>query len=199
MMKGSVALLAGWLAVLPVASPPAQEAARPAHIERAFPSGGSVGLDLSAGGYVIRGTPDEVIRVRWRTRSDSDAARVANEVVVEGKSATIRTRGPRDGFTVEIDLPQRTDIDLNLSAGDLKVRGLEGNKAVSMWAGDALIEVGNPDLYRQVDATVRMGDLTLQPFGLGNTGGLFRSRSWTGPGQYTIKASLTAGDLKLVR
>ncbi|CAN5507838.1 hypothetical protein BH23ACI1_BH23ACI1_21430 [soil metagenome] len=198
-MKVPIALLVGLLAVLPAASVPSQGPKHSSVVEKAFRAGGSVRLDLSAGEYVIRGTPDDTIRLRWHTRTSEDAARVQADVVVDGQSASVRTGGPKDGFSVEIDLPSRTNINLSLSAGDLKVRGLQGNKDISVWAGDVLLEVGSPDQYRKVDASVRLGDLTMQPFGLDNTGGVFRSRSWSGSGEYTIKAALFAGDLKLVR
>jgi hypothetical protein len=191
-------LILGALALAPLGASP-QKPSDAAFVERPFPAGGTVSLDLSAGAYVVRGTAAESITVRWETREPSDAARVQAEVVTQGAVASIRTRGPKDGLRFEIDLPQRSDINLSLSAGDLRIRGLEGNKTVSMWAGDVTIEVGSPDQYKQVDASVRVGDLTLQAFGLGNTGGLLRSRSWSGPGRYTLKATLTAGDLKLVR
>jgi hypothetical protein len=197
-MKVPVAVLAGLLAVVPFT--PQEPVDAPAQqVEKAFPAGGRVDLDLSAGGYLVRGTSDDIIRVRWRARTPEDAARGRAEIAVQGASATIRTRGPKDRFQVEIDLPSRTDINLNLSAGDLRVRGLEGSKHVSVWAGDVLVEVGNPDQYRKVEASVRLGDLTMQPFGLGNTGGIFRKRSWSGSGPHSIKATLFAGDLKLVR
>jgi hypothetical protein len=198
-MKTPFAAGAALLAVLPLGIFAAQSPTDRQGVERPFRSGGTVSLDLSAGAYVVRGTPDEAIKVRWKTRSAADASRVQTDVATEGQSASIRTRGPKDGFDVEIDLPSRSHINLSLSAGDLKVRGLEGNKTVSMWAGDVLIEVGPAEQYKSVEASVRAGDLTMHAFGLGNTGGLFRSRSWSGPGKYTIKATLTAGDLKLVR
>lgn len=197
-MKIPVAVVAGLLAVVPYA-PVGQSSTAPQAVEKAFPSGGRVDLDLSAGAYVIRGVPDDSIKVRWSTRHPEDAARAHAEVAIEGASATIRTRGPKDRFKVEIDLPTRTDINLNLSAGDLKVHGLEGSKDVSVWAGDVLVEVGDPSQYKKVEARVRIGDLTMLPFGLGNTGGVFRSRSWSGSGKHSIKATLFAGDLKLVR
>lgn len=188
----------GALALAPLGASP-QKASDAKFVERPFRGGGTVSLDLSAGAYVVRGTPEDAIVVRWQAREPSDAARVQTELVTDGAVASIRTRGPKDGLRFEIDLPQRSDINLSLSAGDLRIRGLEGNKTVSMWAGDVTIEVGSPDQYRNVEASVRVGDLTMLAFGLGNTGGLFRSRSWSGPGRYSIKATLTAGDLKLVR
>jgi hypothetical protein len=198
-MKPPLGILAALLALAPAGAALPQPSSEAKVVERPFRAGGNVALDLSAGAYVLRGSPEDAIKVRWDTRSPSDASRVQVEVVTDDGTAGIRTRGPRDGFRVEIDLPSRSDIHLSLSAGDLQVRGIEGNKTVSVWAGDVLIEVGPTEQYRHVEASVRMGDLTMQPFGHGNTGGIFRSRSWSGPGRYTIKATLTAGDLKLVR
>jgi hypothetical protein len=170
----------------------------PTQVERPFKPGGSIGLDLSAGAYTIRGTADEVIRVRWDVRDPADRSRVRTDVAVAGASATIRTRGPKNNFRVDIDVPGRCDLDLTLSAGDVRIRGIEGNKSLSMWAGDVTIEVGRAELYRQIDASVRAGDLTIEPFNR-NTGGLLRSFHWTGSGKYAIRARLFAGDLKLVR
>lgn len=197
-MKIPAAVVAGLLAVMPsTVVEPSSTASQ--SVEKAFASGGRVDLDLSAGAYVVRGVPDDSIKVRWSTRYPEEAARARAEIAIEGASATIRTRGPKDRFKVEIDLPSRTDINLNLSAGDLRVHNLEGSKHVSVWAGDVLVEVGDPGQYNKVEARVRMGDLTMLPFGLGNTGGIFRSRSWSGSGKHSIKATLFAGDLKLVR
>lgn len=192
----------GLLAVLPSGSRtvPAREApaARPNQLERAFKAGGSIALDLSAGGYTIKGTADDAIRVRWRTEDPADADRVEAKIDVAGTNATVRTRGPMHNFRVDIALPRRADLNLSLSAGDLDVLGIEGSKHLSMWAGDVTLEVGGAELYKQVDASVRFGELTLLPFGA-NKGGILRSFHWNGTGKYTISAKLFAGDLKFVR
>jgi hypothetical protein len=125
-------------------------------------------------------------------------ASVVADIAVTGTSAMVRTRGPRDKFSVEIDVPQRTDLYVSLSAGDLDVLGIEGNKDVSMWAGDMTIEVGDGKQYRQVDASVRFGEITPRPFGR-SKGGILRSFHWSGSGKYSISAKLFAGDLKLVQ
>ena len=167
-------------------------------VTKSFTAGGRIYLDLSAGDYSIKGYPEPAIRVRWTTRQGRDERKVRADVQVDGGSATIRTRGPKNRFLVEIDVPERTDLDLLVTAGDIRIRGVEGNKRLSMWAGDVTIEVGDPSLYRRVDATVRAGDLSARAFGR-STGGLFRSFRWDGKGKYTIDASLFAGDLKLVK
>ena len=167
-------------------------------VTKSFNAGGRILLDLSAGDYTIKGYPEPAIRVRWTTRQGRDEKKARADIQVDGGSATIRTRGPKNRFMVEIDVPDRADLDLTLTAGDIRIRGVEGNKRLSMWAGDVTIEVGDPALYRRVDATVRAGDLSARAFGR-STGGLFRSFRWDGKGKYTIDASLFAGDLKLVR
>ncbi len=190
----SVALLAASLHVTGAA----QETTVGNEVQKAFVKGGRVYLDLSAGDYTIRGGAADAVRVHWKTRDPRDMDSAGADVSVSGVNATIRTRGPRSHFKVTIDLPQRADLDIELSAGDLKVGGIEGNKTLSMWAGDVTIEVGDADLYKQVDATVRAGEISAHPFGR-TTGGLFRSLHWKGAGKYTLHARLTAGDLKLVR
>ena len=167
-------------------------------VEKAFAKGGRIRLDLSAGDYTIRGQMIDAIRVRWETRDARDMRSVRTDVIISGAVATVRTDGPRNHFRVAIDVPQRVDLDVELSAGDLTVKGVEGNKTLSMWAGDVTIDVGDPGQYRRVDATVRAGEISASPFGR-STGGLFRSLHWKGPGSYILDAKLTAGDLKLVK
>ena len=197
-MKAPTLALTALLATAAWASVPAQGTAVPGLREQAFKPGGRVSLDLSAGDYLVRGASDEMIRVRWKTRDPNDMAQASAEIAVGGQDATVRVRGPKHNFNVEIDVPRRTDLVLNLSAGDLDVLGIEGNKDVSMWAGDLTIEVGDGSQYRLVDASVRLGDLAARPFGR-STGGILRSVHWTGTGKYTINAKLFAGDLKLVK
>ena len=167
-------------------------------IERAFVSGGTVDLDLSAGDYDIVASPDNRIRITLTERGrDNPDAYV--DVTVKGSRATIETDGPmNDGLGVRIELPRLTNIVLRLSAGDLKVSGIEGSKDVSARAGDVSIAVGPREQYRHVNASIRIGDLNADAFDVRKEG-LFRSFEWTGKGQYDLRAHLTVGDLKLTR
>jgi hypothetical protein len=167
-------------------------------IERAFVSGGTVDLDLSAGDYDIVASPDNRIRVTL-TRRGKNNPEAYVDVVVKGSRATIETDGPmNEGLDVRIELPRRTNIVLNLSAGDLKISDIEGSKDVSMRAGDASIAVGPREQYRHVSASIRIGDLNAEPFNVRKEG-FFRSFEWNGTGRYDLRAHLTVGDLKLTR
>jgi len=164
--------------------------------EKPFHKGGAIRLRLAAGDYRINGRSDERIRVEWRSDRGEDLSRVRTDIDVSGSTATVRTQGRKEGLHFAIDLPSRSDLDIDLSAGDLEVRGIEGSKSIESWAGDISIDVGQPDQYRSVEASVRAGDLSAAPFNV-SKGGLFRSFSWRGHGPYSLRVKLFAGDLRL--
>lgn len=165
--------------------------------ERTFVSGGTVRLELAAGDYEIVASKDNRIRVSWDDRGkDAD---VVLRIDVGASRATLRTETPwNNGPRIRIELPRRTNMVLKLSAGDLKISGIEGSKDVSARAGDVNIHVGPREQYRYVKASVSIGDLHADAFDV-NKDGLFRSFEWTGKGQYELRAHLMAGDLKLDR
>jgi hypothetical protein len=164
--------------------------------DRAFTDGGSIRLNLAAAAYRIRGRADNRIRVRWTTSKADMQDRLHADVEVKGTHAVIWTVAPHNsGARFDINLPARSDLDVDLNAGDLEVLDVEGNKNLSMWAGDVTIDVGKAELYRQVEATVRFGDISAPPFNR-STGGIFRSLSYSGSGKYVVRAKLFAGDLK---
>ena len=165
-------------------------------VDKPFPKAGTIRMKLAAGEYRISGRSEERIRVAWRADRPEDAARLRAEATVTGNTAVIATSGFKNGLHFTIDVPSRSDIDIDLSAGDLEVRGIEGNKKVESWAGDVSIDVGLPEQYREVEASVRAGDLNALAFKV-SKGGLMRSFSWKGKGPYSLHAKLFAGDLTL--
>jgi hypothetical protein len=166
-------------------------------LERNFVASGRIRMDLSAGDYRISGGPDNRIRMEWRTRDNDQMARVRARADVRGTVANITTDAPRNSsFRVTIQVPARTDLDVRLTAGDLRVERVEGNKEINLHAGDINIDVGNPADYRRVEASIWAGDLRAEPFGLSKEG-IFRSIEWNGKGSYRLSVHLKAGDLRL--
>jgi hypothetical protein len=165
-------------------------------VDTPFPKAGTIKMSLAAGDYRISGRADERIRVAWRADRPEQAENLKAGAEVRGNSAVITTSGFKSGVHFTIDLPARSDVEIDLTAGDLDVRGIEGNKRVESWAGDVSIDIGQPGQYRTVEASVRAGDLTATPFKV-STGGLMRSFNWTGTGPYSLKVKLFAGDLTL--
>ena len=165
-------------------------------VDKPFPKAGTIRMKLAAGDYRISGRADERIRVGWRADRPDQGRNVQADADIRGTTAVLTTGGFRDGVHFTIDIPMRSDVEIDLSAGDLELRGVEGSKRVESWAGDVSIDVGQPDQYKFVEASVRAGDLRAEPFKV-SKGGLMRSFTWTGKGPYTLRAKLFAGDLTL--
>jgi hypothetical protein len=193
-MKAPALALAA--AILLVASPRAFQSTSGVAVDKAFAPGGAVTMKLAAGDYKITGRTEPKIRVAWRVDHAEDASRVKGEADIRGTSALITTTGVKNGMHFTIDVPERSDITVDLSAGDLEIRSIEGSKKVDSWAGDVSIDVGKPEQYREVEASVRAGDLSARPFNV-MQGGLMRGFKWSGKGPYVLQVKLFAGDLTL--
>jgi hypothetical protein len=166
-------------------------------VERAFGTGRRVWMDLSAGNYKIRQGSDDKIVVRWES-TDPDAGQMKVTLDARGADASILTHAQNGEFRVTIEVPSRTDLTVRLSAGNIGVEGITGDKDINSWAGNVDVEVKDRNEYRSVDASVTAGDLNASAFDT-KTGGLFRSFSWKGPGKYKLEVRLTAGNLRLAK
>jgi hypothetical protein len=166
-------------------------------LERPFASGGRVQMNLSAGEYLITGTLSNRVHLDWSVRDANQLWRVKTRVEVRGTDATIETDGPSNSsFRVEIRVPVKTDLDVDLTAGKITVEGVNGNKAIDSYAGEVNVDIGRADDYRSIDASVWAGEIEAPAF-RANKGGLFRSLGWNGGGPYRLRASLWAGKLRL--
>lgn len=181
-----------------VASPASQTTETRASdgLERPFGANGRITMDLSAGEYRISGSPDNRIRLRWSVRYASDLAKVKARADVHGAQAAITTDGPSNNFKVAIEVPARADLYIRLTAGDLAVKDVEGNKDIESHAGELDIDVGRADDYNRVDASVWAGEVQAAPYRI-TKGGLFRSFDWIGKGPYRLHARLKAGEIRL--
>jgi type 1 fimbria pilin len=169
----------------------------PTTLDRDFVSGGDVRLQLSAGAYKISASTDNKIHLSWSTRDASALKKVKVNAEVKGTDAKITTDGPdNQNFTVDIQIPARSNVGLRFTAGEMRMEGIEGNKDIYAYAGDLSVDVVDPASYKEVHASVTTGDLNAAPFHI-SKGGLFRSFDLKGSGPYTLRVRLRAGDLKL--
>jgi hypothetical protein len=162
-------------------------------VEKDFVTGGRVEMTLESGDYEVRPSSDNRIHVRW---NEADKG-VAVKLTTNGKSADLRVENTPNGhFHAQIEVPAATDLRIRLTAGDLRVGEIKGDKDIEMNAGDLRVAVGNANEWREVDASVTAGDVNAAPF-QARTGGLFRSIRWKGPGKYRLYIHLMAGDVNL--
>jgi hypothetical protein len=189
------ALIAAGL--LASASAQTTQAERPSDsLDRPFTADGRIRMDLGAGEYRITGNQDNRIRLDWSVRNPDDLRKVKARADVQGRDAVISTEGPRNGFKVAIRVPSRADLYVRLTAGELSIESIEGNKDVELHAGEMRIDVGRPEDYSRVDASVWVGELHASPYHAQKEG-LFRSFDWNGKGPYRLHAALKAGELRL--
>ena len=191
MAKTAISISALLVAVL-LPSLVAQTSGSPA--EKDFVSGGRVAITLESGDYDIRASSDNRIHVRWNEAS-AKGARL--KLTTNGKSADLRVENtPNNDFHATIEVPALTDLRIRLTAGDLRVTGIKGDKDIEANAGDVIVSVGSANDWGDVDASVTAGDISATPFAA-NKGGLFRSLRWKGPGKYRLHVHLMAGDVNL--
>ena len=185
-----IALAGALLAVLAVGT----AAQAPAtSLERPFAAGGRVTMDLSAGEYEISGSPDNRVRLDWDADDRDD---VDNRLTVQGTEAHVSTDGPSNHFRVRIQVPARSNLYVRLTAGELTIKGIEGDKDVELHAGELDIDVVRPEDYGHVDAKIWAGEIHASAFRITKEG-LFRSFDWNGTGKYRLHAHLKAGEMRL--
>jgi hypothetical protein len=166
-------------------------------MERDFGPGGRIHLDLSAGRYQIVGASDDRLRIEWSVRKRDRLRRVRVRADVRGSDAWVDIDGPdNSGFKVVVRVPRRSDLMVDLSAGEVHVAGVEGNKDIEQNAGEVHVDVGRAEDYRRVHASVWAGEIKASAFTT-SKGGLFRTFDWSGRGPYVLTASLLAGELWL--
>jgi hypothetical protein len=162
--------------------------------DKPFVSGGKVRIELDGGEYEVRANADNHVRVTL-TGNIGNATVAVN---IAGTQADVRVKNtPHSNFRCVIEVPKVSDIVVRLSGGVLDIQEITGNKDVEATAGDLKIAAGSPDNYARVDASVKIGDLSAGPFGAKKGGFLSQSLNWSGRGQYSLHATLGAGDLKL--
>ncbi len=170
----------------------AQSTGSPA--EKEFVSGGKIEMRLESGDYHIRASSDNRIHVRW---NEASAKGVRVKLTTNGKSADVRVENtPHDNFHAVIEVPALTDVRVQLTAGNLEMAGIKGDKDIEANAGNLNISVGSSNDWGDVDASVTAGDVNAPAFHE-SRGGLFRSFKWKGPGKYRLHAHLMAGDVNL--
>lgn len=167
----------------------------PNQVEAAFVPGGKIAVELSAGGYEIRGSDENRIRVELRP---NETREVTTHVRVQGSRAKVEIDGPSDNFHATIYVPQHSDLQVDQSVGDLVVRNVEGNKKLGLGIGHMQLEIDSSVPLPSFDGGIVIGDLSAPSWHV-DKGGFFRSidtRSASSP--YLIKARVDIGQLELV-
>ena len=164
-------------------------------VQQSFASGGTIRLHLEAGGYTIKPATGDDIVVTYPPSANGESSGVKVEIKPMASRADVYVRNtPRNHFSATIEVPRHSNLWARLSAGELSIEDVEGDKDVELWAGQINIDVPHPDAYGHRDASVIAGSLEASAFNI-SKGGLFRSFRQEGPGKYRFHAHVTSGEI----
>jgi len=174
------------------------EDGRPAAtVQKKFVTGGTIRLHLEAGGYTISPSDSDNITVTYRANSESRLREVRVEIQASASDAEVYiTNTPNNKFEATIEVPRHSNLWVRLTAGELDVEAVEGDKNLELRAGELQVEIPHPDEYGHRDASVTMGSLESTAFDV-SKGGMFRSFDQQGPGKYRLHAHVLTGDIDL--
>jgi len=165
--------------------------------QQKFLSGGTIRLHLEAGAYTIRATDSDQIIVTCQQEDASRLRRVRVEIKPSASTAEVDiSNTPNNNFSATIEVPRRSNLWGRLSAGELVVEAVEGDKNFEVVAGRIQIEIAHPEEYGHCDASVTAGSIESSAFDV-EKGGLFRSFDQQGPGKYRLHAHVMTGEIDL--
>jgi hypothetical protein len=164
-------------------------------VDKPFSAAGSIEMKLEGGDYSIRAGSDERIRVSFRGNTGNAAA----DLATNGRHANLVVRDtPHSNFRATVEVPATADLAIHITGGNLDIAAITGNKDIDATAGNVEISIPNANDYGTVDASVKVGNLDAGPFGSSDSG-ISPHLKWSGPGKYSLRASLGAGNLELKR
>ena len=185
------------LLLLSAATLYAQKDVPEAAVQQQFAGGGTIRLHLESGGYEIIPTDSGRIAVTYSARSEERLKNVKVAIKASQDLADVYvTNTPNNNFKATIEVPRESNLWVRLTAGDLNVGSVVGNKDLELRAGRLQVEIPRPQEYGHRDASVTTGSIEAGAFEV-STGGLFRSFHQQGPGKYRLHAHVMAGEIDL--
>jgi len=162
-----------------------------------YPSGSHLSLHLRSGDIRVVGSSGNRVSVRVDAKDLEKAREVRVTLDRSEHSSELHVSGgPRNDIQITVEVPKDTGLYVRMSAGQLEISDVTGDKDVQLHAGELIVDVGNPADYSHVDASVVTGGLEAPPFHEDH-GGFFRSFHKSGNGKYRLYAHVGAGDLTL--
>jgi hypothetical protein len=167
---------------------------------RDFVAGGFVHVRLSVGDMHIRRGDANKITLRYtvKSRHEKNIKDAHVDFDVRGSDATIEfhaSSGANTQFDVELEVPEKTNLDVHDKVGDLTVEGVEGDKDLTLSVGDIRVDNGREG-YGLVNASTGIGDVNGDGYGE-TSGWLGKTLKYHGDGKYQLRAHVGVGDIRL--
>jgi hypothetical protein len=160
-------------------------------------------IDSKPAGLHIVGTDQAAIHVSCSASSDETATNVAFHFSPTANGGKLSIEGPHlqhgnNGLEVKIEVPRRTNLRSRMFAGQVTVEEVKGDKDIGVGAGQITISSIRDGDYRNVNASVSVGEVQARAFGT-EKGGFFRNFSRKNSnGDYRLQAHVTTGQIELL-
>jgi DUF4097 and DUF4098 domain-containing protein YvlB len=126
------------------------------------------------------------IRLRFKGNQDDETLTIAGNLR-QGNNVRVR-----------IEVPRKTSLRVEMSAGQVKVEEIAGDKDIDLYAGQIIISSTHPWDYRSVDVSVSIGAVKAPVYGA-EKGGFFRGiTKETANGEYSLHAHVITGEIELL-
>lgn len=156
--------------------------------------GQALKLELSSGDYRIEpGATNQVVVISQDNARSGPKPRFG--IDTSPREARVKVEGPRN-YAAVIQVPKNSNLKVRLSGGRLRVNGVEGDKDIESNAGTVSIDVGKPEKYARVEASVDIGHIEAPPYQVIQDG-FGRSFAREGPGMYRLHAHVGSGEIRL--
>jgi hypothetical protein len=160
-------------------------------------------IDSKPAGLHIVGTDQGAIHVSCSASNEESVRNVAFHFSPTANGGKLSIDAPHlqhgnNGLEVKVEVPRRTNLSIRMFAGQVTVEAVKGDKDIEIGAGQITISSIHDGDYRNVDASVGVGEVQARAFGI-DKGGFFRNFSKkNASGEYRLQAHVTTGQIELL-
>jgi hypothetical protein len=158
-------------------------------------------IDSRPAGIEIVGIDKEAIHVSC-TADDTDSARQIrlrfSGTPTHAKLTIAGAYLKHGNLKIRVEVPRKINLGVQMPAGEVKVDEIVGDKDIELYAGQITISSAHEWDYRNVNASVGIGQVNAQAYGA-DTGGFFRVfRKDNADGEYRLHAHVSTGQIDLL-
>jgi len=160
-------------------------------------------IDSRPAGLEIVGTDQEEIHVTCRGGDSEDAApHILLQFSPSSDGGRLKIEGSHlrhgNNLQIRIEVPWKTNLRVQMPAGEVKVEEIKGDKDINVYAGQITVSSIHEWNYRSVKASVTIGEVRAAAY-QADKGGFFRTFTReNAEGEYRLRAHVMTGEIDLV-
>ncbi len=157
-------------------------------------SGSALTIDsVSLGMKIVRtnGNAPDTVRVSCSSSSSDESSRIHMKLSGDASKERLEVTG-------DSTHNGNPELRIRMAAGEVTIDGIEGDKDCELTAGQITISDARAQSYRNVDASVDIGEVKAAAYGQ-DMGGFFRHFHWKSlDGDYHLHAHVMTGEIDLL-